>query len=56
MPGFESLLHQTPERERFGWAFNPISLQTKLGRYVRYQRPNVEWVGKVISTSGKPLA
>ena len=36
----------------FGWAFNPMSLQTKLGRRVRHQRPDAEWIGKVISRIG----
>jgi integrase len=53
LPGFEALLVETPEVERFGWAFNPMSLQTKLGRCVKQQRPDAEWVGKVISRIGK---
>jgi integrase len=53
LPGFESLLLETPEAQRFGWVLNPISLQTKLGRGVRHQRPDAEWVGKVISRIGK---
>jgi integrase len=38
---------------RFGWVFNPMSLQTRLGRSVRHQRPSAEWVGKVVSAIGK---
>lgn len=53
LPGFEALLLETPSRQRFGWVFNPMSLQTKLGRRVRHQRPNAEWVGKVISSVGE---
>lgn len=53
LPGFESLLLETPEIERFGWVLNPMSLQTKLGRTVRHQRPDAEWVGKVITRIGK---
>ena len=53
LPGLELLLDETPEREQFGWVFNPMSLQTKLGRAVRHQRPGTEWVGKVISRIGK---
>jgi integrase len=53
LPGFESLLQETPKSERFGWVFNPMSLQTMLGRPVRHQRPDAEWVGKIISRIGK---
>jgi integrase len=53
LPGFESVLLETPQAERTGWAFNPQSLQTKLGRSVRHGRPNAEWVGKVISEIGE---
>jgi hypothetical protein len=53
LPGFERLLLTTPEPQRFGWLANPMSLQTKLGRSVRYQRPDAEWVGKVVSRIGK---
>ena len=52
LPSLESLLLETPEEQRFGWIFNPMSLQTKLGRRVRHQRPDAEWVGKVISRIG----
>jgi integrase len=53
LPGFEALLLETKERERFGWVFNPMSLQTMLGRRVRHQRPDAEWVGKIITRIGK---
>lgn len=53
LPGLEDLLLETPEPERFGWAFNPMSLQVSLNRPVRHQRPNAEWVGRVISRIGK---
>lgn len=53
LPGFEALLLETPEQQRFGWVFNPMSLQTMLGRRVRHQRPDAEWVGKVISRIGE---
>ena len=53
LPGFETLLLETPEIERFGWVLNPMSLQTRLGRCVRHQRPDAEWVGKVITRIGK---
>jgi integrase len=53
LPGFESLLLKTPEPQRFGWVFNPMSLQTMLGRRARFQRTDAEWVGKVITRIGK---
>jgi integrase len=53
LPGFEALLLETPEIQRFGWVLNPMSLQTMLGRSVRHQRPSAEWVGKVITRIGK---
>lgn len=53
LPGFERLLLKTPEVQRFGWVVNPMSIQTKLGRAVRHQRPSAEWVGKIISRIGK---
>ena len=39
--------------QRFGWVFNPMSLQTKLGRRVRHQRANAEWIAKIVSRIGK---
>jgi integrase len=53
LPGFEDLLLDTPEAEQFGWIFNPMSLQVQHERPVKYQRPNAEWVGKVICHIGK---
>ncbi|QDU92727.1 Tyrosine recombinase XerC [Lignipirellula cremea] len=53
LPCFEILLLETPEAERTGWVFNPVSLQTKVGRRVRQKRPDAEWTGKVISRIGK---
>lgn len=52
LPWFEAVLLETPEQQRNGWAFNPVSLQTKIGRNVRLKRPDAEWVGKVISRIG----
>jgi integrase len=52
LPSLEHLLLETPKAQRFGWVFNPMSLQTKLGRRVRHQRPNAEWVSKIISRIG----
>ena len=53
LPWFESLLLETPAGMRKGWVFNPESLQLKLGRTVGHQRPDAEWVGKVIGRIGK---
>jgi hypothetical protein len=53
LPGFEALLLETPPELRTGWAFVPQSLQNKLGQKVRHQRPDSDWVGKVISRIGK---
>jgi integrase len=54
LPGFEALLLETPEPQRFGWVFNPMSLHTKLKRPVRgSERPTAEWVGEVISRIGE---
>jgi integrase len=53
LPWFEDLLLETPEAERFGWVFNPMSLQVQHERPVKFQRPNAEWVGKIICRIGK---
>lgn len=53
LPGFDQLLLETPREQRNGWVFNPQSLQGRLGRKVRHQRPTAEWVGRVISKIGK---
>ena len=53
LPWFESVLLETPPEQRSGWVFDPLSLQLKMGRKVRHQRPDAEWVGKVIARIGK---
>lgn len=53
LPWFEAVLLETPEANRKGWVFNPVSLQLKRGRDVVPQRPDAEWVGKVIGRIGK---
>ena len=53
LPWFEAVLLETPAEERTGWVFNPRSLQLKLRRKVRHQRPESDWVGKVIARIGK---
>lgn len=40
LPWFEALLLQTPTDQRRGWVFKPLSLQLKLQRKVRHQRPD----------------
>jgi len=53
LPWFERILLETPIEQRTGWAFTPDSLQRKIGRTVRIERPDSQWVGKVISKIGK---
>ena len=53
LPWLEALLLETPKSQRFGWCFNPVSLQFKLGRRARHQRPSAEWVSKIISRIGE---
>ncbi len=53
LPGFEQLLLETPAGVRHGWIFNPRSLQSRLGRKTRHERPTSEWVGRIISKIGK---
>lgn len=53
LPGFEGLLKEMMVDANQGWIFNPISLQTKHGKKVRYERPDAEWVGKVIAKIGQ---
>jgi hypothetical protein len=52
LPWLEALLFETPKPQRFGWYFNPMSLQVTLKRRVRHQRPSAEWVSKIISRIG----
>ncbi len=53
LPGFEALLEETPDHERYGWVFNPMSLQGRLGRKVRPSRPTVGWASRVITRIGE---
>jgi integrase len=53
LPWFETVLLETPPEQRTGWVFNPESLQLKMGRKIRHQRPDTEWVGKIIGRIGK---
>jgi integrase len=51
LPGFEGVLLETPEAQRFGWVFNPMKLRT--GRRAGLERPTVAWAGKIVSRIGK---
>jgi integrase len=53
LPWFESLLLETPERLRTGWVFNPVSMNGRLNRRPRVDRPSAEWVAKVVSRIGQ---
>jgi integrase len=53
LPWFEDLIQETPESQRTGWCFNPVSLESKCGRPPNSSRPQPEWVAKVISRIGK---
>ena len=53
LPWFETVLLETPPEQRTGWVFNPLSLQLRLGRKVRRERPAAEWVGRVVSRIGE---
>jgi integrase len=53
LPDFERLLLKTPDDQRAGWAFNPLSLDGRAGRKTRTSRPAVGWVSKVISDIGE---
>ena len=53
LPGFETLLNSVPVSQRSGWVFEPASLQPKLGRRVRHERPAAEWVSRVVSRIGR---
>jgi integrase len=51
--GLAALVSAHKGREQLvAWVFNPMSLQTKLKRTVRHQRPSAKWVGKIISRIG----
>ena len=53
LPDFETLLLRTPDDQRAGWAFNPLSLDSRAGRKSRESRPAVGWVSKIISNIGE---
>lgn len=53
LPWFEALLLETPEPLRTGWVFGPETLNARLGRRARVERPSGEWVGKIISRIGE---
>lgn len=53
LPGFETLLLETPEARRKAWVFNPQPISRRFGGTKLSTRPTVEWVGKIISKIGK---
>ena len=53
LPGFESLLLETPAAERSGWVFCPMSLQGRRGRSAETERLTVDWVKRILSKIGK---
>lgn len=53
LPGFESLLLETPELNRTGWVFQPEPLQRQTGGTYRTDHPTAEWVGRVNCRMGK---
>ena len=52
-PWFEALLLETPEELRTGWVFEPVSLQTRVGRRCLRNRLSADRVGKVVSRIGE---
>ena len=52
VPWFEEFLMETPVAQRTGWVFEPGSLQVQLGRPIQQERPDAEWVGRVVSRIG----
>ena len=52
-PAFESLLLETPERDRVGWIFNPQSVSRPGQTEPRDNRGNPEWISRIISRIGK---
>jgi integrase len=53
LPWFEAVLHEVVPGERTGWVFEPASLQLKLGRRIQHERPNSEWVSRIVCRIGK---
>lgn len=53
LPWFETVLRETPEAAREGWAFNPMSLQGLIHREVTTERVSVEWAGKIVGRIGE---
>lgn len=53
LPWFDALLQEIPEDMRTGWVFNPGSLQGMKNRKPSSERPDADWVGRIISRIGK---
>jgi integrase len=53
LPWFEAVLTETPPAERTGWAFNPLTLQSKFKWGKRVGRLKPQRVGRVIGEIGE---
>jgi integrase len=53
LPWFEAVLTETPPAERTGWAFNPLTLQSKFKWGKRVGRLKPQRVGQVIGEIGE---
>ena len=52
LPALESLFYETPEEQRLGWIFKPLSLQEKAQRRPRTERLSTKWVSRIVSRIG----
>jgi integrase len=52
LPGLESLLLETPEADRYGWVFNPQSIERRPGWASRSERLSEDYVGKMLTRIG----
>jgi integrase len=52
VPDFERLLLQTPDDQRNGFVFNPLSLQGTKGRKASGKRLSADWAGKILVRIG----
>jgi integrase len=53
LPGFETVLLETPEADRTACVFNPASLQPTIGKRAAGTRPDAGCVGKVVARIGE---
>ena len=52
LPWFEAVLYEVTPGGAYGLVFEPASLQLKLGRQIRHERPTAEWCVAIISFPG----